>query len=566
VLETHVAEDFLGVSTIPEALDHAAATTDHGIHLIDQALAERFIPYATLADAATRAAGALRKEGVEPGDRVCFLSSTTPEILVALFGAWRAGAVPVVLSLPRRLFDLSDFVDEVAGRVKAADARLLAVDGGLLSPDLPLDRVQASIVKMSDLGEGSPIDEPVASTPEDIALLQFTSGTTAASRAVTLTHGQILSNISAASSMMHTTWDHDVFVSWLPLFHDMGLIGMLLGSVSLRTPLVLEPPEEFLKRPGSWMDAMSRYRGTMTAAPNFAYGLAARDLRARPRDLDLGPIRMAGNGAEPIDADTAQGFVEQAAQYGFDPKSMCAMYGLAESTLAVTSKRLADPLEVVWLDRDELDAGVGGTARRVDPSAPSAKPLVSCGFPVPGSEVVIADADGTPLPEGQVGEICVRAPSLMAGYWRNPEGTAEVMRDGWLRTGDLGVSMPEGLLVCGRIKDVIIVGGRNLFAEDFEFWTERVPGVRRGNAIAFVVPGREQVVVVAETALPPDEAEAVARSILETLRTNLARGPEEVVLVPPGTLPKTSSGKRRRGACREQYASGELQTVAVASR
>jgi fatty-acyl-CoA synthase len=302
----------------------------------------------------------------------------------------------------------------------------------------------------------------------------------------------------------------------------------------------------------------------MTAAPNFAYGLATRDLRARPRSLDLSSVRMGGNGAEPIDADTAEGFIAEASKYGFGSTAMCAMYGLAESTLAVSFKPLEDPLRVVWLDRSELESG--GTASPIDPSAPTAKPLVSCGFPVPGTEIVIADGDGAPLPDGHVGEICVRAPSVMSGYWRNPEATAEVMRDGWLRTGDLGVSLPEGLVVCSRIKDVIIVGGRNLFAEDYEFWTERVPGVRRGNAIAFIVPDREQVIVVAETSLPPGEADAVARSVLETLRDRLPRGPQEVVLVPPGTLPKTSSGKRRRGACREQYADGSLQTVAVAKR
>jgi fatty-acyl-CoA synthase len=556
-------EEALGVSTIPQALERAARTAN-GITVLDRDLGECRRSYVELEDAARRAAGGLRANGVGPGDPVCLLSSTSLELLVALFGVWRAGAIPSVLALPRRT-DLETYLEDVAGRIDAAGAKLLLVADELLSPDLPLDRVSAPTAGLRELADAAPIDEPTPSDPGAIALLQFTSGTTAGSRAVTLTHRHILTNIVAAVHQLGADKPETVIVSWLPLFHDMGLIGMLLGSVSSTCPFYVLPPEEFMARPGSWMDAMSRYHGTTSAAPNFGYGLAARDLRLRPRKLDLSSLTGAGSGAEAIDHDTVESFTREAGKYGFRPEHFCPMYGRAENTLAVSGKPPGDDVITSWVRRDELEKeGVVAETRAGDPDA---RALVSNGPALPGVEIAILDEDGRRLGPGRVGEICVGGPAVMAGYWRNEEKTAEAIRDGLLHTGDLGYLDARGeLFVTGRIKDIIIVGGRNLAAEDYEFWAERVDGVRRGNAIAFAVPDREQVVVVAETAAPAGEADAVARSVMETLRDRLPRGPEEVVLVLPGTLPKTSSGKRKRSVCREQYASGTLQTVAVVTR
>jgi fatty-acyl-CoA synthase len=399
---------------------------------------------------------------------------------------------------------------------------------------------------------------------DDLAFLQFTSGTTARSRAVPLTHAHLVSNLESAGDMLSVDPTRDVIVSWLPLFHDMGLIGLLLGSTVFTTELVLEPTEEFLGRPGSWVDAISRYHGTITASPNFGYGLAARDLAAKPRTLDLSGWRVAGNGAEAIDIKTVERFSETAAAYGFAPEAMCPMFGLAEATLAVTTSRPDESVLVEWVERSSLEGD--GAVRAAPPGAGAARALVSCGHPIPRHEVEIRDADGETLPAGRVGEICVRGPSVMAGYWRDPEATREVLRGGWLHTGDLGFWGRDGLVVCGRVKDMIILGGRNLYPEDYEFHTENVPGVRKGNVIAFALPERERMVVVAETTAAPEDVVSVARHALETLRARLPRGPEEVVLVAPGTLPKTSSGKRQRGACRERYATGQLEPLAIARR
>jgi fatty-acyl-CoA synthase len=551
------------VATVPEALARAA-TTARGITFVDRDLNPRRVFYATLDVAAVRIARALRAQGVEPGDRVCILGPTTPDLVTVLFGAWAAGAVPVVLSLPRRVSDLDAFVREVVARTDKADAAMLAVSKELLELAPPID-VAATIASSEDLAAGDgPQLGPVDLDPSHLAFLQFTSGTTASSRAVSLTHRHLLMNMQAAGESAGMDPSRDVFVSWLPLFHDMGLIGMLLGAVIFGADLVLIPTEEFLGRPGVWVDAMSKFHGSVTASPNFGYGLAARDLSSKPRDLDLSSWRIAANGAEPIDVQTCDRFCDVAEQYGFNRNAMAPMFGLAEATLAVSLARTDEPLRIEWVDRNALE-----TAERVvavAPGADGARGLVACGHPIPGHEIAIKDRDGNTLEAGHVGEICFRGPSVMQGYWRDPEATRDAIRDGWLHTGDLGFTGEHGLVVCGRKKDMIILGGRNLYPEDYEFFTEQVPGVRRGNVIAFALHDIERMVVVAETTALPEEAERVARAALEQLRRSLPRGPEEVVLVSPGTLPKTSSGKRQRGTCREQYRAGELEPLAVAKR
>ena len=547
--------------TVSDALQRAAATP-HGITLIDKGLNERPLPYGDLADASARAAAALRSKGVEAGDRVCLLGPTTPELLVALFGTWWAGAVPVVMPLPRRIAELDVFVADAVARVEAADASLVLVADLVLQMAPPLD-VATPIRSLESFTSDLPTPvAPIDTDSSDLAYLQFTSGTTAASRAVALTHDNLVTNMLAAGQMLGIDGERDVLVSWLPLFHDMGLIGLLFGSVLWRAPLVLQPTEEFLSRPGSWLDAISRFRGTVTASPNFGYGLAARELEARPRPLDLSTWRIAANGAEAVDIETTSAFAAATERYGFRPDAMCPMYGLAESTLAVSLTKPDRPLHVEWVDRDRLETS--GTIRWTKPGAPGARAFVSCGHAVPGSEVRVVDDGGQPLPAGRVGEVCVRGPSVMAGYWRNDERTNDAVQDGWLHTGDLGFWGTDGLVICGRAKDMIILGGRNLYPEDYEFWTERVPGVRRGNVIAFAVPAHERMVVVAETTANAEEADGVARQALITLQQQLPRGPEEVVLVAPGTLPKTSSGKRQRRACRDRYDAGELDPLAVA--
>jgi len=556
--------DVFGVETISGALEHSASTSGHGIALIDRHLRDERLPYDELAQGARSVAAALLARGLEPGDRVAILSQVSSGMLMVLFGVWRAGMIPIILPFPRRVSDLDSFLLEMAARLDLSGARAFVL-GDALAAHLPTGDLGVAPVLVSELlTHGGPAPRPDLSGPDDVALIQFTSGATGRSRAVTLTHRHILNNLAASAVAAQHDPDRDIVVSWLPLFHDMGLIGMLIGAVATGMQLALQPTEEFLARPGSWIDAISRFGGSITAAPNFAFGLAAREMTARPRDLDLSSLRVLVNGAEPINFKTMAAFQTAAKTFGAQPRAMCPAYGLAEACLAATFSRPTEPTVVEWVSRPGLEK-----ERRVfstGPEDPDGKALVACGGVLPGVEQRIVDDAGGDLNEGNVGEILVRSPALMIGYWRNEEATAEALQDGWLHTGDLGYMGGNGLVVCGRIKDVIFLGGQTLFAEDYEFAAEQVPGVRSGNVIAFAIPDIERMVVVAETKVAAEDAQGVAEAVLERLWSSLARGPQEVVVVPPGNLPKTSSGKRQRQACRRLFEGGDLPVLAVARR
>jgi len=548
------------VGTLDRGLERAARS-DGGLTFIDAQLAESFFSYADMLDRAERTAAALRERECEPGDRVCLLGSTTPDLLATLFASWRAGLVPTIAPLPRGS-DLGPWFDALRERMHASGSRLLLAPEAFehaLRDKLP----SAPIVAFEQLQSAARLDEPLPASPADTAYLQFTSGSTGRSRAVALGHAQILWNVFGAVTDCLELTPEDVRVTWLPLYHDFGLV-MLLSAVFTAAPLIVAPPEEFLRRPGLWMDACSRYRAAVTGGPNSAFALATRDLELNPRELDLSSLRIVLNGSEPIDAATMRGFERAASRHGLPENATCPSYGMAEATLAVTAVRPDQPVRVFAVDSAELTDR--RRARLVDGDAGDARQLVGCGTPDPASEVRILDDGGDELPPWQVGEIVVRGPSVMVGYDGDDEATAGVLRDGWLHTGDLGFVTDDGELVpCGRIKDMVIVGGRNLYPEEFELLSERVEGVRRGNTIAFSLPDTERMVLVAETKVDADAAAELAARVLRTLRGQLDSAPMDVVVVPAGTLPKTSSGKRQRAACRELFLADDLPALARAS-
>jgi fatty-acyl-CoA synthase len=549
------------VKRLPEGLELGAAR-GAGLTLVDAQLNETPVSYASLRDDAERVAAALREHGLKPGDRVSLVGSTSLQLLQALFGAWRAGLVPSIGTLPRNPAQLDVWLEGLATRSRFVEARaVLSAEAfsGLLG-DRGIAPLTLTVEQLAAHGHG--IDEPIGGAPDDVAYLQFTSGSTGASRAVALTHLQILSNVFDAVTRFLVLRGEDVRVSWLPLYHDFGLIW-LLSAVCVGAPMVLQPPEEFLRRPGSWMDACSRYGAAATGGPNQAFGLATRDLRWNPRELDLERLRIVLNGSEPIDVGTVEGFLAEARRHGLPANASCPSYGLAEATLAVSSVRPEAPVRTFTVDRDELaDRRV---ARLVEGEGDRVRKLVGCGYTPEVTDLRVVDDDGADLPPWRVGEILVRGPSVMAGYWGDEEATAAVVRDGWLHTGDLGFLTDDGEIVpCGRIKDMIIVAGRNVYPEECELVAEHVDGVRRGNTIAFSLSESERMVVVAETKLPPEEVDGLAERVHGALRSALEGVPAEVVVVPAGTLPKTSSGKRQRRACRDQYAAGELPALANA--
>jgi fatty-acyl-CoA synthase len=554
-------EETFCVATIPLALERAAES-GRGLTLIDRNLDATPLPYALLERGARRAGARLAREGVAPGDRVCVVSSTSAEMLVSLFGVWRAGAVPVILPLPARASEAETAAEELRRRAEHVDARAV-VTSDAMAGLVAASGVSAATLTCRELaGERDELGEPAVTEPDDLAYLQFTSGTTGRSRAVALTHRQMLCNTAGLWSAYPIPAEESLHASWLPLFHDMGLLS-LLTSVALTGRLIVQPPEEFLRKPRSWVEGISRFRATTTAAPNFSYALATLGLRTGTANADLASLRIAGNGAEPIEVETLDEFTAAAMPYGFREEAMSPMYGLAEATLAVCVSPADRPLAREVVDREQLETA--GVAREADPGAAGVRVLAACGQPIPGCEVRICDEDGRELGAREVGEICVRSPSVMSGYWNDPEATAEALRDGWLRTGDLGYMGANGLVVCGRIKDMIIVGGRNLYPEDYEHVAQQVPGTRPAS-VAFALTDSERMVVAIEPSSHSRDHDELAALVMQSLRERLAHAPDRVLIVQRQSIPRTSSGKTRRQAARQKLDANELPVLATAKR
>lgn len=544
-------------TTIVESL-RRAAVAGRRLVFLDDKLRPEYVPFADFVEWSEAQARVLvGRFGVAKGDRVCVFGPTTPALITTLLAIWRAGAVTVVLPVPRRL-DAASLRGELAGRVNAARSRLVLGAPGF-GPQLAAELPGVTVVEHDALS-GVPCRLPAEPRPADTGLLQFTSGTTSTGRAVAVKHGQMVSNPGSVVDLVGMG-SGDTFVSWLPLYHDMGVMGMV-GAIERGLNLCVMATQTFVHWPGAWLEAISTYRGTVTAAPNFAYGLAAQLLTLGRSRADLSSLRCMVNGAEMIDRRTVERFVAAAADHGMAPEVMCPMYGLAEATLAVSVTRPTEPARFVRVARQALEDGrMVGQADR-----DGSRDLASCGTPLPGTTVVVTDDEGLPVPDGEVGEIRVGGPGVVGRYW-TPDGSPhpEPMcdGDGRLMTGDLGFLHDGELYICGRKKDMVIVGGRNLYPEDYESLAEQVPGVRTGNVMAFALPGTERMVVVAETRLPASDAAALGRRVLDTLRRELSHAPQEAVLVRAGSLPKTSSGKRRRQRCRSDYEQGRLSVLAV---
>ena len=545
--------------TIPEVLA-SRRSSPRGIAFLGEDGETARWTYGELGAAARCVGGALRDLGVQTGDRVGLLGSTTPDLVAAVFGCWTSGAIAVPLAVPLRLTSLDALAEEIRSRAAKAQITLLAVDDAI-RPLVPLDALDVPIVNLSDL-RGR--DVPFADVdPDAPALIQFTSGSTAKPKGVALSHRTLITNGIAARDHVGMTPD-DVTVSWLPLYHDFGLIGLTLWPVILDMATHLMPPETFIASPKRWVQALSTYGATITAAPNFAFGLAARALRQLD-SVDLSKMRVAANGAEPVDNETMDQFIAAAGASGFRPDALLGVYGLAEATLGVAAPPTLRRPPPWWVDGFRLAAE--GVVEEVDPTSDGARPLVSVGYAIPGVEIAIRTPGGDTLPDGIAGEICLRSEHRMLGYWNDPEATDETIVDGWIRTGDLGVSGPDGLYITGRIKDMIIVGGRNLYPEDAERATSRVPGVRKGNAVAFGIArkAKEGLVVIAETRLVGEEAAKLAKQIATEVRKAMRVAADHVVLLVPGSLPKTPSGKLQRRLTRTLYEAGQLLNGAVAT-
>lgn len=552
--------------TLTQRIESAAHTTAGTVTFIDGD-DEETVSWAQLHGEAQAFAAVLQAEGVRAGDHVALLGPTTRNLVTAIQATWLAGAAVVCLPLPMRLGSVEEFIDQTRRRVARADARVLLMDEQLSEfvepqpgdpPRLELSELAARAVEVGPQGWQRPADDDSA-----LAIIQFTSGSTSEPKGVMLAHHTIGSNIEGMVEVGDLDVEEDVFVSWLPLYHDMGLVGMLTVPMTTGSRLVLGAPQDFTSRPSRWMQWISRHGGTITAGPNFAWALAARALRRAEETLDLSHLRVALNGAEPVDPESVRQLVEAGRRHGLNPGAVFPAFGMAELAIAGAFPTLGAGLRTDVVDRRVLESEQ--YAAPSEPGADGSREFVILGRPIPGLEMRVVDpGDGHALRPREVGELEIRGTSVTPGYYRAPEATAETFHDGWLRTGDLAYMLEGELVLCGRIKDVIIVGGRNIFPEDVERSVATVEGVRAGNVIAFGVEGRrgqESLVVVAEQrqGAPAD----LERAVREAARSGCGLPPGDVLLVPPGTLPKTSSGKLQRSLCRRSYVEGSLELVSA---
>ncbi len=568
------------------------------IYLPQEEGPEEIITYRRLAETAGRVAAGLLERGVVSGERVAIMLPTGADFFFTFFGILFAGGIPVPLYPPFRIDQIEEYARRQAAILKKAEARLLVVSGRIegvarllrpLVPSLadivPFDSLQRSTV--TDLWNGrSEAETPSRQTlrETDPALIQFTSGSTGLPKGVLLSHENILANIRAVGEAARFGPD-DVGVSWLPLYHDMGLIGSWLAPLYFGIPVTILSPLAFLSRPERWLWAIHYHRGTLSAAPNFAYELCVRKIEPRAIEgLDLHSWRIAFNGAEPVNPDTLIRFTKKFAPYGFREETLFPVYGLAESSVALTFPPIGRPPRIDLISRDRFErdqqaepAGLAEESKvimtfgkwlEVDTKTthrqePSPLRFASCGLPLPGHEIRIVDEAGNEVKERTCGSLQFRGPSTMQGYYNDPETTAAVFRNGWCDSGDFAYQAEGEIFITGRRKDLIIKAGRNIYPQEVETLAAEVPGIRKGCVAAFGISdpdiGTEKLIVVAETKEEKkEERQRIIETVIERVAAETDVRPDLVLLVPPGVIPKTSSGKLRRSACREAYLKGRI--------
>jgi fatty-acyl-CoA synthase len=544
-------------ATLIEMLD-AAAQSELGLVFVNRKEQDHEVTFARVREQALSVAADLVRRGVRKGDRVALVLPTCPEFVECFFGVLCAGAIPVPLYPPLRLGKLDEFHRRTTAMLTAVNAVMVVTDERIrrfLGVSVANSAPALGCVTASSLG--GPISDPaqvVEVAADDIAVIQFSSGTTNDPKPVALTHANLLSNL--ASLAQYITADgapHPVGVTWLPLYHDMGLIGNLLSAFYVPARLVLLPPELFVAVPGAWLRAISRHRGTITAAPSFAFGLCLKRISDDElAGVDLSSWSICLNGAEAVSGDAQRRFSERFGRWGFRASSFTPCYGMAEASLAVTFKPAGTSFKALGVDGDKL--AFEGVVE------PGAKEIVSVGRPLAGMAAEIRDDHGVALPPGHVGHIFVAGPSIMAGYFGRPELTDQALHDGWLHTGDRGFIHDGELYVCGRQKDIVIVRGANHAPEEFEAALDGLPGVRTGCAVAvgFVPPGEEDEALAMLVETAPDATPGLAQEVAARVQQHTGILPAHVELLAPGTLPRTSSGKLRRREALTQWQTGQL--------
>ncbi len=552
------------LKTLLDLLAHADHTSEGGIRFIARDESATWHGWGDVRARAEAVAGNLVAAGVVPKDRIALVYPTGIDFFAALFGVLIAGGVPVPLYPPVRLGRLDEYFRRTARMLELVRARLVLADSRvqrILGEAIAIAQPPLGCKTLDQLPNGAAV--PAASgaaRPDDLALVQYSSGTTVDPKPVALSHRAIVAQVDALNRFWSDTPENKhSCVSWLPLYHDMGLIGCVFPALSRDASLTLIGPELFIARPALWLRALSRYRGTISPAPNFGYALClSRVSDEEIEGLDLSAWEAALNGAEAAVPATMRAFAERFARCGFRAEALTPVYGLSEAALAVTFSDLSAPFVAARFDREALARH--GLARVES----QGREISSVGRPLPGYSVRVADENGLDVGEGTIGRVWASGPSLMTGYLDQPEATARALRDGWLDTGDLGFLFSGDLYLTGRAKDVVILRGRNYAPEEIERAVDAVPGVRTGCAVAasFLPEGAdgETLVIWVETArgISPEQRAALPRACRDAVLGAVGVPVGELVLLAPGTLPRTSSGKLRRGEALRLHLAGEL--------
>ncbi len=577
--------------TLVEAIRYRGVHNASQTHLIiteddEQGEHAHTLTFGELANAAQKCAEELARRGVPADGRVALMLPTSRQFFVCYAGILLAGAVPVPIYPPFRADRIEEYAERQTAILNNAGVCLLLTFrraeavAKLLQPRVKTLLAVVDAEKLLDAAEKEPPPAPGALPAflsgsrmrkgSDIALLQYTSGSTGDPKGVTLTHANLLANMRAIAEAVEMG-PQDVGVSWLPLYHDMGLIGAWLTLLLHGVPLVVMSPLAFLTRPERWLQAVSKYKGTIAAAPNFAYELCVRKISDKAMEgVDLSSWRAALNGAEPVNPETLERFTKRFAKFGFRREAMLPVYGLAEASLGVTFPPLYRGPKVDRVERDAFT--MQGRAVAAQPEDETAIAFVSSGVALPRHEVLVADKDGRGVPERMEGYLWFRGASATSGYYRNDEATAKLFAGGpvitegelpWVNSGDRAYQADSEIYITGRVKDIIIKSGRNLYPHEVEELASRVDGIRKGCVVAFGLKGEktgtEKLVIVAESREENREKRAaVVAAINEEVSRGLGLPPDRVELIPPGSIPKTSSGKLRREETKQLYLAGTL--------
>ncbi|MEG8040457.1 fatty acyl-AMP ligase [Sphingomonas sp. LR60] len=566
--EDRLPRRFSDFATLGEALDYAASGV-RGLNFHDaRGTLVRSYPFAQLRADAHDAALRLIAAGVAPGDRVALIAETSAEFGALFFGTVLAGAWPVPLPLPTSFGGRESYIDQLRVQLASCDPKLLIYPEELAQ--MAGAAAEASGVTGADWVEFATRAAPPVALPgadaDDVCYLQYSSGSTRFPHGVAVTHRALLSNLAAHAHGMQIA-ETDRCISWLPWYHDMGLVGCFLSPLANQVSTDYLKTEDFARRPLSWLDLISRNQGTsLSYSPTFGYDICARRISSQTKAsdrFDLSRWRVAGNGADMIRPDVMQAFVDAFADAGFQATAFLPSYGLAEATLAVSLMPVGEGIRVELVEETELSGMHHGEDRPQRYRA-----IVNCGKAVRDMEIQVREEDGTPLPDGAIGKVWCRGPSVMVGYFRDQASTDACLVDGWLDTGDMGYMSDGYIFIVGRAKDMIIINGRNHWPQDIEWAVEQLPGFKAGDIAAFAIttPGGEETPAVLVQCRSSDEAERVRLRDEIRDRVRSVTGMNCVVeLIPPRTLPRTSSGKLSRAKARNLYLAGEIKPYDLAA-